>query len=131
MYKNIKCVLKRDGTYEDYEISKLQESVEWILKKINEYNEQDIFLTMNAKKISFNVSDKINNELNDADAEHGYYVHVDAIHSHVCDELFGIGYNRTARALIQIRYDNILSEKDKTISSLKNELKLYKGDDHE
>lgn len=128
MYKNIKCVLKRDNTYEDYEISKLQESVESILKKINEYKEQDIFLTTTAKKISFTVSDKINNILINNNED---YVSVESIHNYVCDELFSIGYNKTARAFIQLKYDKILSEKEKIISSLRKKLELYEGDNHE
>lgn len=127
MYKNIKYVLKRDGTYEDYEISKLQESIEFVLKKINEYNEQDFFLVSTAKKISFIVSDKINDFIK-CDESHKDYINVDFIHTYVCNELFSIGYNQTAREFIQLRCDAIVSEKDKIISSLKNELRLYKGD---
>lgn len=130
MYKNIKFVLKRDGTYEDYEISKLQESIECVLKKVNEYNEQDYFLTTTAKKISFIVSDKLNDFIK-GDETHSDFINVDFIHTCVCDELFSIGYNQTARMFIQSRCDELLSEKDKIISSLKNELRIYKGDDHE
>ena len=129
MYKNVKYVLKQDGTYEDYDISKIQESVVSVLKDVNEYNEQSQFLISNAKKISFNVSDKISDVLKIESKED--YVRTNVIYEYTCDELFSIGYNRTARKFINDRYNNIIAEKDKIISSLKNELKLYKGDDYE
>lgn len=125
MYKNIKYILKQDGTYVDYDISKLQSTVKTALQNVNEYNEHEQFLIISAKKISQIISDKINKDLEDDQSEINY-VRSGTIVICICDELFNSGYTRAAQSYIVNKYVEGLAEKDKIISNLKNELKMYR-----
>ncbi len=125
MYKNIKYILKQNGIYEDYDISKLQSAIKNALKSVNEYSERDGCLDVTAKILSQFISDKLDNVLKDDQPEIDY-VSSDSLTICICDELFGAGYTRTAQTYMINKYLEALAEKDKVITSLKNELKLYK-----
>ena len=125
MYKNIRYILKQDGMYEDYDISKLQSTIKTALQKVNEYNEHEQFLIISAKKIAQTISDKINVELEDDQLEIDY-VRSGTLVIDICDELFNSGYTRAAQTYIVNKYIESLNEKDKIITKLKKELTMYR-----
>ena len=122
MYGKIKFVIKRDECVEDFDISRLQSSINRIIKKTNEYNEDDNSIDSISRRLSFTVVNVLNNCIN----ENGG-IGIDQIYDVVADCLFDIGYHCTGKSYLKIRYENIILEKDKEISMLKQQLREWRS----
>lgn len=123
MYGKIKFVIKRDNACEDFDISRLQLSINKIIKSTNEYDEDDSSIDSVSRRLSFTVVNVLSNYI---DEDGG--INIDQIYDSVADCLFDIGYHHTGKSYLKTRYENIISEKDKEISTLKNKFREYIGE---
>lgn len=126
MYGLLKCVKKRSGNIQDFDIGKLQKTILVTIQEENEFNEPLSVAKAATSKMSFEIVDAIEKLVKAGKCDNNS-IDVDIIQDSVETVFYSNGYHDTAKNYMRYKYNKQLSKKDDEIKKLKEELQAYKN----
>ena len=112
MYGMIKCVRKRNGKIQDFDLAKLQQTILVSIQEEKEFDEPFIVEKKTASRMAFEVIGDLEKKIckNEIDC---MSVDPDIIQDVVEDVFYRCGYYNTAKNYMRYKYDKQLARKDK------------------
>lgn len=126
MYGMIKCVRKRNGKIQDFDLAKLQQTILVSIQEEKEFDEPFIVEKKTASRMAFEVIGDLEKKIckNEIDC---MSVDPDIIQDVVEDVFYRCGYYNTAKNYMRYKYDKQLARKDKEIEFLKKQIQELQG----
>lgn len=124
MYGLIKCVKKRDGKLEDFDIGVLEDAILTTMRDCNEFNEPYSLIREISSRITFSTISEIEKKIavNKLDPNE---VPIDIVREAVESSLYNHGYHDTAVMYVRNTYKKIIEKYENIIKELKDEIKTY------
>ena len=128
MYGLLKCVKKRSGEIQDFDIGKLQKTILVTIEEEKEFNEPFSVAKSATSRMSFEVVDRIEKEIKQGNID-GNCIDVETVQNTVEDVFYCNGYHNTAKNYMRFKFDKVITNKDQQIKLLTDEnteLKRFK-----
>ena len=120
MYGRLKCIKKRSGKVQDFDISKLQKTILVTIQEENEFQEPLSVAKTSASRLSFEVVSEIEKLIRSNKVD-PLAIDADVIQDNVENVFYNAGYHNTAKNYMRYKYNKQLKRKDKLIERLEKE----------
>lgn len=122
MYGMIKCVRKRSGQIQDFDLAKLERTIFISIQEEKEFDEPYDLEKITASRITFEVINALERKIRNKEVD-CMCVDMDVIQDAVEDIFYSSGYHNTAKNYMRYKFDKQLSKKNEEIERLKKENK--------
>jgi len=121
MYGMIKCVRKRSGETQDFDLAKLEHVILVSIQEEKEFNEPYSVEKNTASRITFEVIHELEKKIKNHELD-CMNIDMDVIQNLVEDIFYRCGYYNTAKRYMRYKFNKQLAAKDSEIETLKKEI---------
>ena len=125
MYGMLKCIKKRSGEIQDFDLSKLQKTILVTIEEEKEFQEPLAVAKTSASRLSFEVVTEIEKLIRSGKVD-PLAIDADVIQNSVENVFYKSGYHNTAKNYMRYKFDKVIREKNNYIEQLEKENKHLK-----
>lgn len=120
MYGRLKCIKKRSGLIQDFDILKLQKTILVTIEEEKEFQEPLSVAKNSASRLSFEVVTELEKLIKSGKVD-PLAIDADVIQDSVENVFYDSGYHNTAKNYMKYKFDKQLKRKDEYIKTLEIE----------